>query len=443
MKKRNNFALFIGVGLMLSSFSAEAQSHMDQYEQAESLKEGTYYGYYDENRKGCSDTRYKLDAVKPTVSNIQKEGGKVQSFVFDCGLSYSNETLTLSGPNSDAKTAWDEKVVIYNGDIYVLSADPYYNSDFCISRWYTKGKVGLGKAFKIAAAYEDGTLAPPVTVDELKNYLAPLIAARKAVDDAKQEERNAELAAHKAKYSIEGKEVKGIEFVNFTVPDKFGHFRGFTFHIKATLKDGTTISTEDAANSYWSDYTITYSVPNYLSRGIDGEILQSGFVDKDVITVTVACANDPSIKISKDVVLKYNEDVSFSYRNGTTSTWGNGGNAQNYRFEVKQVKHAQTGEDLLKIRITNVSESEVVSEFKMGVDQTLHFSCNGGNGSEYHESFGVGNGGNGGNITVIKDPSVKFFNFDYSNLGGNPGPSYNAVRGRDGSYREETRAINL
>lgn len=442
MKNRNILASSIGGFCMLTSSFVVAQSHMDQYEQAENLKEGTYYGYYNENR-GCSDVRFKLDPVKPTVSDITKEGGKVQSFVFNCGSSYRNETMTLTGPNPDAKTAWDEKVVVYNGDIIVLSADPYYSSDFCISRWYTKGKIGLSKAFKIAGEYEEGTLTPPVTTEELKNYLAPLIAARKAVDDAKQEERNAELAAHKAQYSIDGKDVSGIEFVNFSVPDKFGHFRGFTFDIKATLKDGTTISTEDAANSYWSDYTITYDAPNYQTRDLDGEILQSGFVNDDVITVTVACKHDPSKTISKDVPLKYNEDISFSYRNGTTSSYGNGGNAMNYRFEVKQVKHAQTGENLLQIRITNVSESSVLSEFKMRADQTLHFSCNGGNGSEYHDHWGIGNGGNGGNITVIKDPNVTSFNFDYSNLGGNPGPAYNAVRGRDGSYKEEARAVNF
>ena len=70
---------------------------------------------------------------------------------------------------------------------------------------------------------------------------------------------------------------------------------------------------------------------------------------------------------------------------------------------------------------------------------------NGGNGGDNatHLNAGIGNGGNGGNITVIKDPNVEYFNFDYSNLGGSPGPNYSAIRGRDGSYREEKRTVNL
>ncbi len=115
----------------------------------------------------------------------------------------------------------------------------------------------------------------------------------------------------------------------------------------------------------------------------------------------------------------------------------------NYKFEVKQVTHAVTKEKLLKVRIINVSEGgEIVSEFKMGVDQTLHFSCNGGNaGTAWQDA--IGHGGNGGNITVIKDPNVAFFNFDYSNFGGNPNGDYGTRRGRDGSFNEEVRAVKL
>jgi hypothetical protein len=438
MTKQKTLTPILSILLTLSSAFGWGQTTNDQHLEANNLQEGTYHGYYNENDED-EKVRYKLDPVYPTVSKIQKENGKVSSFVFDCGLSYRNRTMRPIG-SGEAITSWDERVVICNGDIYVLSADPYYTNDFSIERWYTKGRLKLTKSFKIESEYKAGTLAPPLSLEEVKEYIAPSIEARRAVDNAKQADLNAQYAAHRKEYSLEGKEVVKIEFVNFEVPNKFGHFRGFTFDVKATLKDGTTISTD--GEGYRDDYHITYSAENYQSRGYEGMVLETGFVDSDVITVTVTSKYDDNLSISKDVTLKYNEDIPY-YQNGTTSTFGDGGDADNYRFEVKQVKHAKTGEDLLKIKITNVSKGAVLGEFKMGIDQTLSFSCKGGNGSEHHDHWGVGNGGNGGNITVIKDPNVKYFNFNYSNQGGDGGPAFNAVPGRDGQFKEETRTLNL
>lgn len=292
-----------------------------------------------------------------------------------------------------------------------------------------------------------------VSISKIKKEIEDFMLAAGEIQGAQVQEstKNSIEAAEKAeaerfeKYSLEGKDVAKIEIINLRVPEKFGHFRGITFDLKATLKDGTVISTEKWNEGYRSDYTIAYDAANYKQRDLDGEILQSGFVDDDEITVTVTCKHHPSLKVSKTVQLKYNEDVSFNYRNGASMSMGNGGNAMNYRIEVKQVKHAKTGADLVKVRITNITEGETVSEFKMGIDQTLHFSCNGGKGGDDGRDFreGIGNGGNGGDITLIKDSNVKYFNLDYSNKGGTPGPAYGATYGRDGSYNEETRSVNL
>ena len=430
-----------GVFATISQTTSWAQTSSNQSNEANALQEGSYYGYFNENVRdeGCDKVRYKLDPVYPTISNIKKENGNVVSFVFDCGLSYRKRTM-YPDRSGDAITSWDERVVLHNGDIYVLSADPYRNNDFCIERWYTKGKLKLAKSFKIADQYKKGTLAPPVSKEALKEIIATSIAARKAVDDAKQANLDAQYAAHRESYSIKGKEVENIAFINFTVPDKFGHFRGFAFDIQATLKDGSTIST--ASEGYLDDYNITYSAENYQSRGFEGMVLESGFVDNDVITVNVTSKYHNDLSISKEVVLKYNEDVPF-FMNGNSVNMGNASNADNYRIEVKQVPHATTGKKLLKIRITNVSEGSVLSEFKMEADRHFSFSCNGGNAGESNSHFGIGNGGNGGNLTVIKDPNVDYFNFDYSNNGGNAGPAYNAARGRDGQYKEETRPVKF
>ena len=328
-----------------------------------------------------------------------------KSFVISYGGRYGALYLTESS------------IVMYsmrNGDVYV---EKCYGS-----------KIGIGAAEKEIKAFR-------VNAEETRDQQAGEYA-EKAAEEAKKAEE-----ARKKKYSLEGKEVVKIEIINLNVPQKFGHFRGFTFNMKATLKDGTTISTEKFDEGYISDYEIKYTPNTYAAEMFENK-LESGFVDGDIIKVEVSCKSNPTLTVSETVTLKYNEDVSFDYRNGMTYNFGNGGNAMNYRFEVKQVKHAVTGADILSIRIYNITEGKLVSEFKMGIDQTLHFKCNGGNGGDEHTT-GIGNGGNGGNITLVKDPSVKYFNFDYSNLGGNPGKSYSAVRGRDGSFKEESRKVNF
>ncbi len=87
------------------------------------------------------------------------------------------------------------------------------------------------------------------------------------------------------------------------------------------------------------------------------------------------------------------------------------------------------------IRIYDTNGPTLVSEFKMSTNQTLNFSLKGGNG------------GNGGNLTIIKDPSVKEFNINYQITCGRGGAEHNASMsgrdGRDGTFKEEVRAVKM
>lgn len=268
--------------------------------------------------------------------------------------------------------------------------------------------------------------------------------------DAKIEEQKAQYskeqgelaekkaAERKAKYGLEGKDVAKIEIINLSVPEKFGHYTGFSFDLKATLKDGTEITTENGTG-YMSDYEISYDESTYNYGK-----LEKGFLDDDQITITAKCKSNPSLTTSETVVMKYNQDITNKW-NGTSWSRGRGENAYNFKIEVKATKHKVTNADLLMIRITNVSTGELTDEYKIAADQTVHFFCSGGNGGT---DDGRGNdGGNGGNLTVIKDPNVKYFNLDYKNYAGRGGkgshPSYDGRDGRDGVFREEVRAVNF
>ena len=263
-----------------------------------------------------------------------------------------------------------------------------------------------------------------------------------------QKEESAKLEAEKAekarlerlqKYSLEGKDVVKIELINIKTPEKFGHFRGFSFDVVATLKDGSKISTEGGSQGYLSDYTISYSASNYAAGSIG-----SGFVAGDKIKITVTSLFNPKNTDTKEVTLLYNEDISFNY-NGQSWSRSAGISANSYRIEVKQVKHAVNGSAILMIRIFDTNSSTMISEFKMAANQTLKFFAKGGNGgTDDGQGF---NGGNGGNITVVKDPSVKEFNISYEIFGGNGGAGHNESLsgrdGRDGTYKEEVKAVKM
>lgn len=303
----------------------------------------------------------------------------------------------------------------------------YYLSGSGVYLTYCYGsKMGLKAAKKEITAFREYADV------KIKEEAEKSFEEGMALAEKREEER-------KLKYGLEGKDVKQIEMINLSVPAKFGYFRGFSFDMKATLNNGTIITTEGYDKGYLSDYQISYSAANY-----NGE-LQSGFVDEDAISITIKCVSNPSLIIKEKVVLKYNEDITYN-KGGFNKSAGNGQSANNFKIEVKQYKHEVTGEDLLKIRITNVSKGEVIGEIKMGIDQTLHFNCGGGRGGDNNTDrggSGIGHGGNGGNISVIKDPNVKQFNLNYSNYGGDPGGDIRANRGRDGSYNEQIKGVNF
>lgn len=277
--------------------------------------------------------------------------------------------------------------------------------------------------------------------DYLKLFMKETVALQEAdlkkyAEKKAEEKRLADLEKEK-KFSIKDKTVTKLEIINIKTPEKFGHFTGFTFAIKATLKDGTYLSTDEGG--FISDYIITYEGGDYSEGKIQHKIVKD-----DKIKINVVSKFDANVKATAEVVPLYNQDIKFSY-NGTSWSRGAGEGANNFKFEVKQMKHKVKGNEILAIRITNTTTGVVVSEFKMAADMTLYFYCKGGSGGTDN---GRGNdGGNGGNIILIKDPSVKSFNFTYENYGGKGGKgsnaNYDGRAGRDGTFKEEVKTVNL
>lgn len=408
--------MLIALSLCLSTF-VYGQTSMDEV--AAKWSDGSYAsrnnnsGMWEPMASGKSDIKFEKGANGKVASII------IGSDTYPADVTTGSSFVVYFRKGSERLYLTETSIIFYEQ----FSGDPNPK------KFWGKKPGGIGSVAKEIKEYGEKSQVIIKTQLEESSKLAAEKAEKERVERLK-------------KYSLEGKDVVKIEVINIKVPEKFGHFRGFTFDVMATLKDGSKISTEGFSQGYISDYTITYSAANYSAGSIN-----SGFVLGDKIKVTATSKFNPKNTDSKDVTLLYNEDISFNY-NGTTWSRSAGIGANSYRIEVKQVKHAVNATAVLMIRIFDTNSSTMISEFKMASTQTLKFYAKGGNGgTDDGKGF---NGGNGGNITVIKDPSVKEFNISYEIFGGRGGAGHNSSLsgrdgrdGRDGAYKEEVRAVKM
>ena len=300
----------------------------------------------------------------------------------------------------------------------------------------TRGVYSTSYFLNNKGSYDD-LIAAETYIDSSKvNQQAELDAYAK---DQKVSSDKA-FAEKKAKWSIEDKKVTKIEVTDIKAPYSFGYYRSFSFQVKATLANGKTISTGDGG--FWSDYTITYQNGDIKSKTIH----DTKFISGDKIVVTVKSKFDSKTLVTADVVMDYSETLTANFN---SNNWGTSGS--NLKIEVKQRKHAVSGKDVIMVKVTDLSGYAKPKYMIIDADKSLNIYTNGHDG---YKTVGTGNAtgpganaGDGGNITVIKDPSVTSFNISYTMDGGTGGAgTYGYNRGgdgRDGAYKEIVRAVNF
>ncbi|MFK7787369.1 MAG: hypothetical protein AB8B56_19755 [Crocinitomicaceae bacterium] len=251
-------------------------------------------------------------------------------------------------------------------------------------------------------------------------YTNSLIEADVEVATAERKRIAAEkAAARKAKYGLHDKKVTSIS-ITASLPEENGNFSPYSYSIEATLEDGTKISTNDGG--FFSDYNITRTGTDF-SDNINGE-----FVEGDQVSIEASLKYNPAIKDVKKLTLDYNTNINFfMYGRGWSGSEGEDGN--DVEIEIKQETHAVTGKPILRVKLTGRGE---VKKFSISPNKTMIVKTYGGSGGEDDERFY--NGGDGGDITVYKDPSVEAFRIKYDTNGGAPG-GRSANAGRDGMYK--------
>jgi len=306
-----------------------------------------------------------------------------------------------------------------------------YFTDTKIVTYYGRSGEEGGVSIKRFYGAKEPAKKVEAEISAYNKYTKKLISSDVAAADKERAKIAAEKAAiRKAKYGLVDKDVKSIEVIP-NVPAKFGHFIPFSFKVVATLKDGTKISTGNG-EGFIEDYILTTP-----KRGFNGA-LESGFLKSDEVVITAKLKKDPSIGHTKKVSIPFNSDIRFEFY-GKGWYHKRGDNGYNVTLKIKQEKHSVTGKPVLRVRLESNASYAPLSEFSISPDKAIIVDCHGGDGGNEEGHF---NGGNGGNIRVIKDPSVENFYVDYNVNGGQKG-GYNASAGKDGKYTVQVQKVNF
>ncbi len=310
-----------------------------------------------------------------------------------------------------------------------------------------------GNLFLVQACY--GAKVPPKKGEkEIVAYREFAKNTRKAQND--EYSKNSAIAAEKAaaerkaEFGLHDKSVDHIELV-VKQESEFGNFSGFNYDVIAHLKGGKQIKTSGlGGNGFWEDYIITVkgksSQLGDLFRDYSNKVTSNVTeLEGDYILISATLKKDPSIKDEKKLILQYNKNLFLNYSGANGFSNSSGERGTSVRVEAKAIKHSETNNPLVQYNVFDMS-GKLLHAVRLRPDRTLKVISNGGSGTSEKENGR--NGSDAGDITLVVDPSLKNYSFDYESKGGRGGrtknPSlYNDGRdGRDGKFTKKDQKVN-
>ncbi|WP_375562109.1 hypothetical protein ACE193_06050 [Bernardetia sp. OM2101] len=291
-------------------------------------------------------------------------------------------------------------------------------------------------------------------ISKIENYIQKTVAA--------QSEDRAEIAAEQAEKdaaealanSLKGKSVKSITVKWISDKNETGHLVKVNYGIEATLADGKILKTKNLGGKMpWDDFKIT------VNGGLFGEETitiaeNADVIPSDNLVVNVQSKHQSTIKTMAKLPVHYNTGLHVNYfgeRGGVVHlTVSAGYRGKNGKDVIVSVKATTTGngEKVNQIEIKDASSGQVLRKLKMSPNAPLTLNLQGGSGSYGRDSTRGGNGGDGGDVTIIKDSSVTTFNYTINNQGGNGGKHenhspYDGNRGSKGSVNVRTSTVSF
>ena len=230
-----------------------------------------------------------------------------------------------------------------------------------------------------------------------------------------------DLAARKAKYGLEGKEVKSIKIVT-DVPEEFGYYVPFSYYIEATLENGQKIRTK-YDEGFLEDYNIEKTVTDFNGA------IPHGFVPGDAVVIKASVKSNPAVKAEKKITIPYNMDAAFTYSENIA-----GADGHHVKIFIKEEKHGVTGEPVLRVRLKSAAFWAKDIKFSINPKNTIVVDCSGRNGRDLQNHY---RGGDGGDVEIYVDPSVTTYKLRLDNSGGKGyGTSANGNSGSKNVYKE-------
>ncbi len=291
-------------------------------------------------------------------------------------------------------------------------------------------------------------------ISKIEYYIPKTVAA--------QSEDRAEIAANQSKIdaaealanSLKGKSVKNIAVKWISDKNETGHLVKINYGIQATLSNGKILKTKNLGGKMpWDDFKITVKGAEFGEEIITISE-NANTIPNDNVVMSVQSKHQSNIKTSSKLPVHYNTGLHVNYfgeRGGvvhlTVSAGYRGGSGKDVIVSVK-ANTTSNGDRVNQIEIKDASLGQVLRRLKMSPNAPLTLNLMGGSGSYGRDNTRGGNGGDGGDVTILKDSSVRTFNYTINNQGGNGGKhedyrSYDGKRGSKGSISVRTSSVSF
>lgn len=349
---------------------------------------------------------------------------------------------TIDKEFGEGKKYKEVQAVDYSGVMFFPNMAMYVNYNR-----YDEGKIYKVSEGNYVYVTNKGVLkgqTPETFAEKIKDYLV-----RCESDGFIKNSYNTFNAAEKEKTSLEGKKIKAIQ-LKFTDPGaKFNAHTNYPFDVEVTLEDGKVRSTKDGlifSNFTFEGSGLSAAEFNSGKLSLDNKTVPAG--DKVSFTVKTIYQNDVKTK-TYNYTVDYNTDgVDLNYY-GTMHGTAADRNGKNIDVEVKQVKHAVTGEDLLEYRVRYANSKTYHQIFRCQPSAKIIAHANGVSWGTSASSNNGPDGGDGGTVRLIVDPNVTVYSFNANTKGGKGAIKSGSAKtryldglnGRDGLFETFKRPV--
>jgi hypothetical protein len=287
---------------------------------------------------------------------------------------------------------------------------------------------------------------------ELDSYILGIFKNQKSAREQIATNKQKQQEAEKIKYSLKGKNIQNIEIVVTNLPTELGHFSQILYGIQATLSDGQVFKTPNlGGKTDWENFVVEVQGAEFGEEKLQIHS-DCSKIPSDQIRIKVTSKYHPNITTTKSIDVLYNAPIEVNYSGGRGGTSGiyvyagaRGQNGQNLDVYVKPSKHKKNGSSLVQLEVRSMGK--VLHQFKITPNTPINIYTNGGNGSYGDKSKAPGNGGNGGDVTIYKDPTTPNLSINVQNRGGSGGKykesKIMAANGSSGSFRTINQNVNL